>query len=1230
MPHDPTGADQDLLGEIAEEFAARLRDGEAPSPSEYAGKYPALAGEILELFPALMAIERFKSDEPDLRGEGAPEDDAPSSGVPIRRMGDYLLLREVGRGGMGVVYEAEQVSLGRRVALKLLPGHALSDQQVVLRFRREAKSAAGLHHTNIVPVFGIGEHEGVHYYVMQYIRGRGLDEVIRELQRSRQAEGLLGGPLDVGLTAAEASAADVARALATGCFPRPLAVGLGPTDDADTGPASIERTERGSTAKVQPRATVERAGVGSGTAPPATSQPGRSGLNSMTDTSQHYWPGVARVGLQVARALQYAHSQGVLHRDIKPSNLLMDMQGTVWVADFGLAKAIADADLTHTGDVVGTLRYMAPERFDGLSDARSDIYALGLTLYELLTLRPAFDAVDRNRLIQQVTEGEPTRPRRLAPGIPRDLETICLKCIEKQPARRYDSASALADDLQCWLEGRPIAARRVSHLERSVKWARRKPALAGLLGFSTASLVGGLILTSWYNLQLSRALADSRYQQDRAESGAYIANVNLVRRSIDVGDVAGALLELESLRPITPGERDRRGFEWSYLWRLCSYEHLREWDAGAPVQSVAYSPDGGRLALGLGFGDKRGFEKTPGEVLICDAEDGGRPLRFKAHAGPVFDIAYSPDGREVATAGADQLARRWDARTGALLGEYGPFREVCNGVAFSPDGRLIAATSGNRYSVHDERPDQKHRGEVAAWEIASHRRLWIERDQTGNSTALGFTRDGSQVISGGSSMLQFRDALTGASLRTFPNWGALAMGFHPDGKRMGVASSDGSGVVITLESGQLSLRLTTVSNNELNHYGYLTDLAFSPPRGDQIAASFGREPSIMPDMPQLQSRRRTVNLWDSRGQLLFKMTANRGVVMCLAYRPDGDRLVTTDLKGGVHLWLTTPAKPPSTEKIYPGPIKALAVSPNGRRIAVGQSDGSLRLDDLDGGRPAVSTPPGGVPILALAFAPGGRTLAVANHSGPIRVVDADSGLTRLGLTGHQGPTYGVAYRPDGREIASAGGDGTLRLWDPSTGRSRSILRGHSGVVYAVTYSPDGRTVASAGGDGIVRLWTPDALRPYLAWEADRSLIQGLAFHPDGKSIATAGSDGAIKLWDTADGRPLRTLSKHTRSVRLPKHTRSVWGLAFGGGGEPRLASVGRDASVRIWDPLSGQEVLTLLGHSGDVVGLAFTTDGGRLVSADTGGTVRVWEAGVNPFIDRGERPSSGAPTVEDR
>jgi WD40 repeat protein/serine/threonine protein kinase len=1221
MTPSSSGAERDILGELAEDYAARLRRGEDPPLSDYTERYPELAEEIRELFPALAVMEQLKSG--GSQGMGPPPGRA---GTSRDRLGDYLILREVGRGGMGVVYEAEQESLGRHVALKVLPAHALTDARIVLRFRREAKAAARLHHTNIVPVFGVGEHEGIHYYVMQFIQGRGLDEVIKELRRLRQPGPPTGAGRSIpGPGYGMVSAADVAIALASGQFARPPSTTVG----SDPGAWLPRRDDAGA----MPTASFRAAGSGNGALPDSPGSrstaaddggaPGpASGLGGLADpatssaASRRYWREVARIGVQVARALEYAHAQGILHRDIKPSNLLLDLQGTVWVADFGLAKAIADADLTHTGDVVGTLRYMAPERFNGRADPRSDLYALGLTLYELLTLRPAFEAADRNRLIRQITEEEPPRPRRLVPEIPRDLETICLKCIEKRPSARYASAEALAGDLERWLEGRPITARPVSALERAAKWARRKPALAGLIAFSATGLVSGVVTVGWYNIQLARALAESRFQQRRSEGSAYIANANLVRRAIEVDDIAGALAGLASLGP-----EGRRGFEWPYLRRLCDYELLDRWETGEPVQSLAYSPDGTRIATGHGYSTDQGFDDRPGWIQVRDAGTGRLVHSFEAHRGPVFALAFSPDGQHLATGGGDRVARLWDARDGRPIRELGRYAFEVNDVAFSKDGRRVAVASGEHLPRDDDGRVVGGPGEVVLWDVAAEDPVWRRTNPNGTVLSVAYTPDGSRLAWGGMIAMYFSDPDDGRILDRAARAGGGRPAFSPDGHwlvsygqsspawaRYGGDGRDGERIARPYSRGSWG--------------GWSSGVAFQPPDGKRIALTYGSLHPNIPDSPDRRARRRVVQIWDTYQAVpLHALVAHRASLRGVQYRPtDGNQLATADADGIVLLWQPTRAKPAAATRPGPSPVRALAFRPDAGRLAAGCEDGIVRIEDVGLSGPPTERAGHDRAVLALACSPDGSQLASAGQDATIRLGPAHGANAPVVLLrGHTGPVHGLMFRPDGRQLASASADGSVRLWDPDGRRPALVLAGHSGIVLGLAYSPDGSRLASVGGDGTVRLWDSRTGRVLRSWPTGAGAGNAVTFvGADGRMLATAGGDKVIHLWDVENGRPIRDFTGHTADV---------FALAYGGVGQPRLVSAGKDQTVRLWDPETGQEMMTLGGHTDSVMAVAFTRDGRLLASAGADRSVRLWDARTSPHVRAVEGEFRGAGSV---
>jgi serine/threonine protein kinase len=462
----PEGIDDPRVVECAEAYLSALQAGKSPDRQAVLERFPEIANELAECLDALEFVRRAQP-EADLEASDQDElGDSPGMRRPVA-LGDFRIVREIGRGGMGVVYEAEQTSLGRKVALKVLPFAAVLDPRHLKRFKNEAQAAAGLHHQNIVPVHGVGCERGVHYYAMQYIEGQTLAQVIRDLRRM---EGL-DQPQD---DAQEAATSNLADSLTWGKFDAEAAR----EHDAD-GPSSGSDDPPGD---YPPGDKPDAESRGEVTAAVETARPAQAAILTERSTkSPAYFRSIARLGIQVAKAIDHAHEEGVVHRDVKPSNLILDAGGKVWVTDFGLARVEADPGLTMTGDLLGTLRYMSPEQALAkrvVVDHRTDVYSLGVTLYELLTLQPAFGENDRQELLRRIASEEPPRVRKLNKAIPADLETIVLKAMAKNPAERYDSARELADDLERFLEDKPIRARRAGLIVRFGKWARRHRALS--------------------------------------------------------------------------------------------------------------------------------------------------------------------------------------------------------------------------------------------------------------------------------------------------------------------------------------------------------------------------------------------------------------------------------------------------------------------------------------------------------------------------------------------------------------------------------------------------------------------------------------------------------------------------------------------------------------------------------------------------------------------------------
>lgn len=482
--------DDPRVVEALDEYLSALEAGKKPDRQEFLSRHAAIAGALAECLEGMDALHQAGSaSQPPAAGGITHADWQP--GMPL---GDYRLVREIGRGGMGIVYEAEQLSLGRRIALKVLPFALTLDPRQLQRFKNEARAAAQLHHQHIVPVYAVGSERGVHFYAMQYIEGQSLAEVIRDL---RQQE----NPRSMFSREPEASAADA-------------------------------------TASYVPQAEAAQMG---GTCVPAQSVGTRvSALaTSYSADSRGFYRTVVRLGIQAAEALEHAHEYGVIHRDIKPGNLMLDAHGQLWITDFGLAQFQTDASLTQSGDLLGTLRYMSPEQASGQRiaiDHRTDIYSLGATLYELLTLRPPFEGNNRQTLLHQILNDEPQPPRVHQKSIPVELETIVLKALAKAPAERYATARDLADDLSRFLQDKPIQARRATAVQRLRKWGRRHPTVVwAVVVLCLLTVVGSLVSAEIIRQKTEAAYQREKMQAQEAKQRAEEAenNFQLAREAVD-------------------------------------------------------------------------------------------------------------------------------------------------------------------------------------------------------------------------------------------------------------------------------------------------------------------------------------------------------------------------------------------------------------------------------------------------------------------------------------------------------------------------------------------------------------------------------------------------------------------------------------------------------------------------------------------------------------------------
>ncbi len=1089
--------DDSAFARLVDEVAEALETRQAIPWQRYEVDWPQYVAELRSMTPALEAMAALRPADSTLLGDGS-DDSLAAQGT----LGDFRLIKEIGRGGMGIVYEAEQISLGRCVALKVLPFAAMMEPRQLQRFKNEARTAATLAHPNIVAVHAVGSERGLHYFAMQYVEGRSLAEMAAELRKTGSIPGIL---------------------------PRSSAA------------ADRAKTNSSTSLKV-----------------------------SASASCASYFKQVARLGIQAARALDYAHQCGVVHRDIKPSNLLLDNEGKLWVADFGLATTAREADLTMTGDLLGTLRYMSPEQIRGertVVDHRTDVYSLGVTLYEMLALRPAFPMSDRHDLLRAVVSHDPAPVRKVNGNIPTDLETIVSTAMRKEPLSRYQTAEALAADLERFLDGRPIRARPTRSWEAALKWARRYPAWAALILVCLLSGAAVIGLQFQHGRELSTALSLT----DSLRKAGLKREIQLQLRlySADVAEAKHliALQERELAHEVLMKYRDTpetaafRGSEWDYLVRqtTTASPKWRQQLDDVEVLRVAAAPDGTHLIS----------VNAKGTARVWNPSDGKLIKEFEAHAGEGRALVYSPDGSRLYSGGLDRTIRAFDTRTwNELASRVEAHERTIYAIALSKDGSTLV--SGARddggvrvwnahdlslkqqidsplgvygiglspdeqeiITIHKEhqlsrwRPsdgsliERKHYpGDSGFHALATVPELstafagsgsgWIFRhslNPPGKDAAalcapagifsLSWSDKAQELVAGARdgliSQIRFTDA---ASKDVRIGWRrghqreVCGITWMPDGQHFATASHDGSVAYWNSDAIPLDhLRHVVTGQGKINSLAFAANGEYVATTGagkvSMVALSKGRQNvPLKTESPigQLHFALRDsrligalkgshIGIWDtSSGRFLGKLDLPRGALNGLAISPDGH---TAAIAGklpdgsGYVCFLDVAASRWLTEQV-PCAVapRRLCYAPDGGRLLVTHDDGSSELVDL----PADSSTPQHLKVGgdygACAFHPDGKILAAASalHS-QVHLVDVALGrpTSQIILSDPRNVTVDLAWSPDGRLLAISTTAGHIELWHVETRRRLYNLDSeiYGQRLHHLQFSVDGQTLAAS-------------------------------------------------------------------------------------------------------------------------------------------------------------------------